>query len=477
MNFIGDKECNNINNRKIQNQIDNLTNVVAEVEDNLAATNATVAMNANTEANHNATLTAGLASLENTVADNKTEAESNLNTLKNNLDNHVGTASLTATSASIKTLEAGKENGETVTTLGKKVIRKYAFPTYIGNFCKYADIPQYFKGDFKLTIGRRISETKVDTYVIENGKYYGGNSSEAVLGFVDNTQSRIPFYEIYANFLPEFVQVESTEQGCFVYDGTSTITEAQLDGKLTFDGKVHILGEVNVEDTNFTLDEVTANKMNVTTASIDTESVTTSEIENADVDVLKTSKITLKDFQYLGTHQTTQTYTITLPEFEGSYFIEMVKENETILSMEVIRHAKYCAVHYGTTNLQYLHEMKLEDDGKFKFTTFGDGYLYFGGITKDPILPPESELTPDGFDGVLNGYVVDNKAGFVVLNGEIEAANSEEKEYGNIPIGFIAAMSEDEAESIGELGGVWEEVQVNYVEGTTLYLNGDYHVE
>ena len=428
MRFISN--CNGTaSNKKLQNEIDELTNQLGNTQEGLAnETSARQLADGNlqtqigTETIARQDADRGLQSQidddKQDLADYKTAMASAINTGTVNAD-HVGTETLAAYNSTsvgnqLSILKRNNVNSGIVikTFDGASVpdsdnwylLAQWTLDALPEVECVFGQ--GSVSGGFKLT--PEVIETKGNDQVqIALGRQ-GNNAILAIKG----SCTIISFVAKYNNAY-SFTANTSTL--------TTIVEETDIQSAYAIDGHVYLNNFAAPNDFSVR-NQFFAGRVYSDGAGFTNETVGTS-----DIGVLENSKRNIKkDYITLATHQTNTRYYIELPKFNGTYTCTLIKDDVQLFSLDVLEHGDYVEVNYSSIDANdatvdtYLEEFWLGTDGKLYFKTFGDGTLYYSYNAEGELAAPESYSSlPISGNQIAVDYVSHAFTEKAVLRGQI----------------------------------------------------------
>ena len=397
MRFISNCNGNGIASKKLQNEIDELTNQLGNTQEDL--TNETSARQLadnnlqdriNTETSIRQYVDRGLQSQidedKQDLADYKTAMANTINTGTVNA-NSMFTESLAAhNSASV-----GNQLSIICRGISSSGIMTKTFDgVYVNDSDNWYLLAQWtldalpevecvfgqgsVSGGFKLT--PEVIETKGNDQVqIALGRQ-GNNAILAIKG----SCTIISFVAKYNNAYSFTANTSAL---------TTIVEETDIQSTYAIDGHVYLNNFAVPQDLRVSR-VLTAHQLTSTNNSLEN-----ALIQNADVDNLTNSeRNTKKNYVLLDTHQTNTRYYIMIPKFNGKYTCTLIKDDVQLFSFELLEHGDYIEVDYSSIDANeatvdtYLEEFYVDDQGRFWFKTFGDGELYYSYSAEGDLNAP-----------------------------------------------------------------------------------------
>ena len=431
MRFISN--CNNngiASNKKLQNEIDELTNQLGNTQEDLAKeTNDRTAADNNlqtqidtevtTRQNADSSLQSSIDADKQDLADYKTAISNSVSTKTVNAD-YVTAESISASNGATVSGQLGiQKRGSTSNGIVVKTFDEVYLTGNVNNWYLLAQWPLQslpeiecvfgqgpVSGGFKIT--PEVIETKGNGNIqIALGRQ-GNNEILAIKGS-GNIVSFVAKYDKYNGFT------------AFTSSLTTTVAEGDIQSTFAVDGHVY-LNNFAVPDNLSVRSHVFANNVISEEANFTKEKVTTSNIA-----LLENSKRNIKkDYITLDTHQTNTRYYIRLPKFNGTYTCTLIKDDRQLFSLEVLEHGDYVELNYSSIDANdatvdsYLEEFWLDKYGMLYFKTFGDGKLYYSYNAEGELPAPESYSSlPISGDQIKADYVSHAFTEKVMLQGQI----------------------------------------------------------
>lgn len=427
MRFISNCNNNGIASKKLQNEIDELTNQLGNTQADLEkettsrqGADSVLGDKIDTEvtARQNAdnSLRSSIETDKQDLADYKTALANSVSTKTVNADS-VTTEDLVASNGATVSGQLGIQKRGNINS--GTVIKTFdnVYVTDSDNWYLLAQWPQmalpeiecvFDGGGFKLT--PEVIETKGHGDIqIALGVQRDGTIL-AIKGHCETMSFVVKCNKAYSSFFTAFTSTLTT-----------TVAEGDIRSVYSVDGHVY-LNNFAVPDNLSVKDHVFANNVISEEANFTKEKVTTSNIA-----LLENSKRNIKkDYITLATHQTNTRYYIELPKFNGTYTCTLVKDDIQLFSLEVLEHGDYVELNYSSIDANdatvdsYLEEFWLGTDGKLYFKTFGDGKLYYSYNAEGELPAPESYSNlPISGNQIKADYVSHAFTEKVILQGQI----------------------------------------------------------
>lgn len=399
MRFISNCNGTASNNKKLQSEIDELTNQLGNTQEGLANEtsarqladgNLRTQIGTETTARQNAD-----RALQSQIDDDK----QGLAAYKTSMASTINTGTVNANKVLTETLSASNSAhvGNQLSILKRGIanngfVIKTFDNAYVTNSDKWYLLAQWplhalpevecvfgqgsVSGGFKLT--PEVIETKGNNQVQIALGVQGNNAILAIKG----SCSIISFVAKY-NDAYSFTANTSTL--------TTTVEEKDIQSTFAIDGHVYLNNFAVPQDLRVSR-VLTAHQITSTNNYLEN-----ALIQNADVDNLTNSECNIKKtYVLLATHQTNTRYYIELPKFNGTYTCTLIKDDVQLFSLEVLEHGDYVEVNYSSIDANdatvdsYLEEFWLGTDGKLYFKTFGDGKLYYSYKAEGRLPDPKS---------------------------------------------------------------------------------------
>lgn len=428
MRFISN--CNGTaSNKKLQNEIDELTNQLGNTQEDLAnETSARQLADNNLQTRINTETTARQdadRALQSQIDDDKQD----LADYKTSLASTVNTGTVNANNVVTETLSAHNSAhvGNQLSILKRGIansglVIKTFDNAYVTDSDKWYLLAQWplhalpevecvfgqgsVSGGFKLT--PEVIETKGNNQVQIALGVQGNNAILAIKG----SCSIISFVAKY-NKAYSFTANTSTL--------TTVVEETDIQSTFAIDGHVYL--------NNFAVPQDLRVSRNLTAHQLTSSNnfLENALIQNADVTNLTNSECNIKkNYVLLATHQTNTRYYIELPKFNGTYTCTLIKDDVQLFSLEVLEHGDYVEINYSSIDANdatvdsYLEEFWLGTDGKLYFKTFGDGKLYYSYSAEGELPAPESYSSlPISGNQIEVDYVSHAFTEKVILRGQI----------------------------------------------------------
>lgn len=426
MRFISNCNGNGIASKKLQNEIDELTNQLGNTQEDLtnetsarqlADNNLQTRINTETTARQDAdrSLQSQIDEDKQDLADYKTAMANTINTETVNA-NSILTESLAAyNSASVGNQLSIIRRG----AISSGIMTKTFDGTYVPDSDNWYLLAQWtldalpevecvfgqgsVSGGFKLT--PEVIETKGNDQVqIALGRQ-GNNAILAIKGSC-----------AIISFVAKYNNAYSFTANTSVL--TTIVEETDIQSTYAIDGHVYL--------NNFAVpsDFSVSNQLFARRVYSDGAGFTSETVGTSDIGVLENSKRNIKkDYITLDTHQTNTRYYIMIPKFNGKYTCTLIKDGVQLFSFELLEHGDYIEVDYSSIDANeatvdtYLEEFYVDDQGRFWFKTFGDGELYYSYSAEGDLNAPAVYSYPP--EDVEVDYVCQYHTGKAILRGQI----------------------------------------------------------
>ena len=431
MRFISN--CNNngiASNKKLQNEIDELTNQLGNTQEDLAKeTHARQLTDGNLQTlidkevtarqNADSSLRSSIDADKQDLADYKTAIANGVNTKTVNASSVI-TENLSASNgATISGQLSVQKRGSTSNGIVVKTFDEVYLTGNINNWYLLAQWPLQSLPEIECVFGQGpvSGGFKITPEVIETK---GKGNIQIALGRQGNNEilaikgsgtivSFVAKYDKWNNFT------------AFTSSLTTTVAESDIQSVYSVDGHVY-LNNFAVPNDLSVKSHVFANNVTSEEANFTKDKVTTSDIA-----LLENSKRNIKkDYITLATHQTNTRYYIRLPKFNGTYTCTLIKDDRQLFSLEVLEHGDYVELNYSSIDANdatvdsYLEEFWLDKYGMLYFKTFGDGKLYYSYNAEGELPAPESYSNlPISGDQIKADYVSHAFTEKVILRGQI----------------------------------------------------------
>lgn len=429
MRFISNCNNNGIASKKLQNEIDELTNQLGNTQADLEkeATSRRGAdsvlgdkIDLETVVRQNAdnSLRSSIDADKQDLADYKTALANSVSTKTVNA-NSVITENLAASNGATVSGQLGiQKRGSTSNGIVVKTFDEVYLTGNVNNWYLLAQWPLQSLPEIECVFGQGTVSGgfKITPEVIETK---GHGDIQIALGRQGNN-------EILAikggGTIVSFVAKYDKYSGFTAYTSSlTTVAESDIQKTFTVDGHVY-LNNFAVPDNLSVRNHVFANNVISEEANFTKEKVTTSNIA-----LLENSKRNIKkDYITLATHQTNTRYYIRLPKFNGTYTCTLVKDDRQLFSLEVLEHGDYVELNYSSIDANdatvdsYLEEFWLDKYGMLYFKTFGDGKLYYSYNAEGELPAPESYSSlPISGNQIKADYVSHAFTEKVILQGQI----------------------------------------------------------
>ena len=429
MRFISNCNNNGIASKKLQNEIDELTNQLGNTQADLEkeATSRRGAdgvlgdkIDTEVTARQNAdnSLRSSIETDKQDLADYKTAIANSVSTKTVNA-NSVTTENLAASNGATVSGQLGiQKRGSTSNGIVVKTFDEVYLTGNVNNWYLLAQWPSQSLPEIECVFGQGpvSGGFKITPEVIETK---GHGDIQIALGRQGNN-------EILAikgsGTIVSFVAKYDKYSGFTAFTSSlTTVAEGDIQKTFTIDGHVY-LNNFAVPNDLSVRNHVFANNVISEEANFTKEKVTTSNIA-----LLENSKRNIKkDYITLATHQTNTRYYIRLPKFNGTYTCTLVKDDRQLFSLEVLEHGDYVELNYSSIDANdatvdsYLEEFWLDKYGMLYFKTFGDGKLYYSYNAEGELPAPESYSNlPISGNQIKADYVSHAFTEKVILQGQI----------------------------------------------------------
>lgn len=430
MRFISNCNNNGIASKKLQNEIDELTNQLGNTQADLEkeatsrrGADGVLGDKIDTEVtarqNADSSLRSSIETDKQNLADYKTAIANSVSTKTVNA-NSVTTENLAASNGATVSGQLGiQKRGSTSNGIVVKTFDEVYLTGNVNNWYLLAQWPLQSLPEIECVFGQGpvSGGFKITPEVIET-KGHGdiqialgrqGNNEILAIKGSGNIVSFVAKYDKYSGFT------------AFTSSLTTTVAEGDIQKTFTVDGHVY-LNNFAVPNDLSVQNHVFANNVISEEANFTKEKVTTSNIA-----LLENSKRNIKkDYITLDTHQTNTRYYIRLPKFNGTYTCTLVKDDRQLFSLEVLEHGDYVELNYSSIDANdatvdsYLEEFWLDKYGMLYFKTFGDGKLYYSYNAEGELPAPESYSSlPISGDQIKADYVSHAFTEKVMLQGQI----------------------------------------------------------
>ena len=430
MRFISNCNGTASNNKKLQNEIDELTSQLGNTQEDLAnETSARQLADGNLQTQIGTETTARqdadralqrqIDDNKQDLADYKTSLASTVNTVTVNA-NHVITETLSASNSAhvgdqLSILKRGiANNGIVIKTFANANVTDSDNLYLLAQWPLHA-LPEVecvfgrgsVSGGFKLT--PEVIETKGNNQVQIALGIQGNNAILAIKGgcsIISFVAKYNDAYSFTANTSTLTTVVEETDiQSTFAIDGHVYLNNFAVPNNFSVSNELYVAGRTYSAVANFSRET----------------SITSG------IGLLENSKRNIKkDYITLATHQTNTRYYIELPKFNGTYTCTLIKDDVQLFSLDVLEHGDYVEVNYSSIDANdatvdtYLEEFWLGTDGKLYFKTFGDGQLYYSYNAEGELAAPESYSSlPISGNQIAVDYVSHAFTEKAVLRGQI----------------------------------------------------------
>lgn len=431
MRFISN--CNNngiASNKKLQNEIDELTNQLGNTQEDLAkettsrtaednALRANISLEIVSRQNADNNLRSSIDADKQDLADYKTAISNSVNTKTVNA-NSVTAESISASSgATVSGQLSIQKRGSTSNGTVIKTFDEVYLTGNVNNWYLLAQWPLQSLPEIECVFGQGpvSGGFKITPEVIETK---GNGNIQIALGRQGNNEIlAIKGSGTIVSFVAKYAKWNSFT--AYTSNLTTTVSESDIQSVYSVDGHVY-LNNFAVPNNLSVKSHVFANNVISEEANFTKEKVTTSNIA-----LLENSKRNIKkDYITLATHQTNTRYYIELPKFNGTYTCTLIKDDIQLFSLEVLEHGDYVELNYSSIDANdasvdsYLEEFWLGTDGKLYFKTFGDGKLYYSYNAEGELPAPESYSNlPISGGQIKAGYVSHAFTEKVMLQGQI----------------------------------------------------------
>lgn len=431
MRFISN--CNNngfASNKKLQNEIDELTNQLGNTQADLAKeTNDRTSADNNLQTQIDTEVTTR-QNADNSLRSSIETDKQDLADYKTALANSVSTKTVNATSVTTENLAASngatisgqlgiQKRGSTSNGIVVKTFDEVYLTGNVNNWYLLAQWPLQSLPEIECVFGQGpvSGSFKITPEVIETK---GHEDIQIALGRQGNNEIlAIKGSGTIVSFVAKYDKWNSFT--AFTSSLTTTVAESDIRSTFAVDGHVY-LNNFAVPDNLSVRSHVFANNVISEEANFTKEKVTTSNIA-----LLENSKRNIKkDYITLDTHQTNTRYYIRLPKFNGTYTCTLVKDDRQLFSLEVLEHGDYVELNYSSIDANdatvdsYLEEFWLDKYGMLYFKTFGDGKLYYSYNAEGELPAPESYSNlPISGDQIKADYVSHAFTEKVILQGQI----------------------------------------------------------
>lgn len=430
MRFISNCNGNGIASKKLQNEIDELTNQLGNTQEDLtnetsarqlADSNLQTRIGTETTARQDAdrALQSQIDGDKQDLADYKTAMANAVNTGTVNADRVVAETLSASNIASVGNQLSILKRGN----INSGIIIKTFDNAYVTNSDNWYLLAKWdlnalpevecvfgqgsVSGGFKLT--PEVIETKGNNQVqIALGRQ-GNNAILAIKGSC-NIISFVAKYNKASSFTANTSAL------------TTVVEEADIQSTFAIDGHVYLNNFAAPRDFTVSNELYVAGRTHSDVADFIRESSITSTISTLE----NSRRNTKKYFIVLAPHQTNTRYYIELPKFNGTYTCTLIKDDVQLFSLEVLEHGDYVEVNYSSIDANeatvdtYLEEFWLGTDGKFYFKTFGDGELYFSYDAEGRLPDPKSYSSlPISGNQIAVDYVCHAHTEKAVLRGTI----------------------------------------------------------
>ena len=433
MRFISNCNNNGIASKKLQNEIDELTNQLGNTQADLEkernsrgaadlGLQSQIDKEVTARQNADSSLRSSIDTDKQDLADYKTAIANSVSTKTVNADS-VTTENLAASNGATVSGQLGiQKRGSTSNGIVIKTFDEVYLTGNVNNWYLLAQWPLQSLPEIECVFGQGpvSGGFKITPEVIETK---GHEDIQIALGRQGNN-------EILAikgsGTIVSFVAKYDKYSGFTAFTSSlTTVAEGDIQKTFTIDGHVY-LNNFAVPNDLSVRNHVFANNVISEEANFTKEKVTTSNIA-----LLENSKRNIKkDYITLATHQTNTRYYIRLPKFNGTYTCTLIKDDRQLFSLEVLEHGDYVELNYSSIDANdatvdsYLEEFWLDKYGMLYFKTFGDGKLYYSYNAEGELPAPESYSNlPISGNQIKADYVSHAFTEKVILQGQIGASS------------------------------------------------------